>query len=343
MTAATATDQTIDLFADARRITRAYAKSFYFASHVLPAEKRDAAFAVYAFCRHADNIVDCAGPGNPEAVRSGLSELRAELYRMYAGNDDVQPLMRTLGITVRRFGIPRQYLADLLDGMEMDLETPAYESFEDLELYCYRVASVVGLVTTHIFGTTSPDALLHAAELGIAMQLTNILRDVGEDHAMGRIYLPRQELHRFGTTDEDLSRGRMTPQFKDFMRFQICRARDWYRRADAGIPQLTDDGSRFCVRLMSRIYENILEAIERNDYDVFTRRAFVPTSTKLRIAFGDILASRLAGHSAAGTRDVTVSPYPQVPLTFHATRLARQRRSGFTLPLLPRTHDIHNA
>jgi phytoene synthase len=268
-----------------RAVTRKYAKSFFFASHVLPAEKRDASYAVYAFCRRADNLVDEVRSGESrEAVRAQLEELRSMLESAYA-TDTVfaDPELRAFSHTVRTMNIPIDYFSDLLKGVEMDLKITRYETFEELQVYCYRVASVVGLIMAHIMGAVSPEALQRAADLGTAMQLTNILRDIGEDARRGRIYLPLADLRRFGVEERELTAGRMTPSMRALLAFQIDRSRTYYERASWGIPLLPDDGSRFCVRLMSELYSGILDEIEKIDYDVFAGRAYVSYFSKFVI------------------------------------------------------------
>lgn len=275
----------VDTFEQARLYARHYAKTFYFASHVLPRRKREAAYAVYAFCRRADNIVDDAG--NDPAGRSRavvlLEELRDELHDVYDGPADAGRWL-ALRTTVRAFGIPRDCFLDLLRGVEMDLLKSRFATFAELEEYCYCVASVVGLIMARIFGVSTPGALRHAAELGTAMQLTNILRDVGEDLRMGRIYLPEDELTRFGVSESDLHAGRPEGPLRALLEFQVTRARSHYRSAGPGIAMIPDDGSRFCAELMSTLYSRILDAVEANGYDVFTRRAHVPLPTKIRVA-----------------------------------------------------------
>jgi len=268
-----------------RAVTRKHAKSFFFASHVLPAEKRDASYAVYAFCRRADNLVDEARSGeSPESLRAQLHKLRSMLEAAYSTDAEfTDPELRALSHTVRTMNIPIGYFSDLLKGGEMDLSVSRYETFEELQVYCYRVASVVGLIMAHILGSLSPEALLRAADLGTAMQLTNILRDVGEDARRGRIYLPLADLRRFGVEERGLTAGRMTPSMRAMLAFQIDRSRAYYDRASLGIPLLPDDGSRFCVRLMSELYSGILGEIEKSDYDVFGGRAYVSYFSKFVI------------------------------------------------------------
>jgi 15-cis-phytoene synthase len=273
-------------FAECQAYTRHFAKTFYFASHVLPREKRMAAYALYAFCRYADEIVDSAeAVADPTSALHELRLLRDRLAAVYTRADMRADKLQAFQATVRQYGIPEEYFLDLLRGVEMDLMKRSYRNFAELEEYCYCVASTVGLIMTKVFGARyEGKALEHAIELGKAMQLTNILRDIGEDYRRGRLYLPVDEMKRFRVHEKDLMSGTVTPELVDLMKFQIQRARVLYKRAEAGIPELTNDGSRFCVRLMSRTYSEILSAIEVNDYDTLSRRAYVPLARKARIA-----------------------------------------------------------
>jgi phytoene synthase len=284
--------------------TRTHARSFYFASHVLPKGKRRASYAIYSFCRTADNIVDSPG----ESLQDGLAlkrldSLREDLNRAYSA-DPPGGKLEALADTVQRYKIPRRHFHDLLRGVAMDVSKTRYATFEELNEYCYCVASVVGLMMTHVFGFADDRALTHATHLGTAMQLTNILRDVGEDYRLGRIYLPEEDLRRFGIDEAAVARGEVSGRFRALMQFQIARAREYYAKGDLGIPLLTNDGSRYCVRLMSATYSGILRAIEENEYDVFRRRAYVPTAQKLLIAARTALrpAARLPGPGSAGER-----------------------------------------
>jgi phytoene synthase len=270
-------------FEQCRRYARRYARSFYFASHVLPKPKRLASYAIYAFCRYADELAD--GPQiSATEGRRRLEELREQLRRVYTGSRFMDNRLLAFRETVFNYAIPQEYFLDLLRGFEMDLARVRFRRFEDLTTYCYNVASTVGLMMTHVFGVSDTKAFRHAEELGIAMQLTNILRDVGEDYRRGRVYLPEAELAAFNYSEQDLARGTINENFIALMRSNIERARAYYLQADSGIPLLTDDGSRLCVRLMRRIYSGILDQIEANRYDVFTRRAYVPTRRKIIIA-----------------------------------------------------------
>lgn len=268
----------------ARAITRRYARTFYFASHVLPEAKRDAAYVVYAFCRYADNLTDVHREDTeliPDAERQ-IARLREELDAVYAPAGPTRWV--ALREVVRTYSIPRQYFDELLTGVAMDLTPRRFETWADLELYCYRVASVVGLIMTHIFGATTAAALTHAAQLGTAMQLTNILRDIGEDLRMDRVYLPQEDLRAHGVTEEMLAGGRVTPAIRALIQCEISRARALYADADPGILMIPDDGSRFSTQLMRTLYSRILDAIEKNAYDVFSQRAHVRFGMKLRLA-----------------------------------------------------------
>jgi len=269
-------------------VTRTFAKSFYFASHVLPQAKREASYAVYEFCRVADNAVDALPPeGSTNVVR--LDTLRADLEEVYAGTS---VRWVALAETVSRYGIPREYFDHLLRGVEMDLAPVRFETFGELKEYCYCVASVVGLMMTRVFGVSDERAYEQALDLGTAMQLTNILRDIDEDLTRGRVYLPQEDLRRHGCTEASLARRTVDDRFVSLMKEEIARAREFYGRGEAGIPYLTDDGSRFCVQLMAGTYRRILDAIEANGYDVFRGRAHVPLRTKLVIAAGAYLSSK---------------------------------------------------
>ena len=267
-----------------RRITRHYARTFYFASACLPRATRGHAYAVYGFCRWADNGVDDARDRAEAAAR--LDEARAALDQAYGSCRHIAPGLLAFRRTVRLRGIPRWLFDDLLDGMAMDLDIIRYPDFAALERYLYHVAGVVGLMMTHVLGFTSDRCIPNALALGTAMQLTNILRDVAEDHGLGRVYLPQDELARFGVTEADLAAGRLTANFRALIRFQIDRARGYYTVAEGGIPLLDGDAARLTVRVMGRAYAGILGAIERQNLDVFRARAHVSTPRKLATLAG---------------------------------------------------------
>lgn len=267
----------LDAYEVCRRITRRAAKTFYWGSLLLPRRKRLAAWALYAFCRTIDDSVDCAtGTASADAT---LDRWRRQLQAAYQGRHS-DPISLAWVDLLGIYDVPLQPALDLIDGVQMDLRHTQPQTFADLHLYCYRVAGTVGLLMAPILGYRAPEALPCAVDLGIAMQLTNILRDVGEDRRNGRIYLPRAEMERFGYTSDDLARGIVNDAFIDLMRFSIDRAREYYQRARPGL-DLLDPGAQLAIRASAEMYRGILAVIEANAYDVFTRRAFVPTTTKL--------------------------------------------------------------
>jgi len=271
-----------------RCMTRHHAKTFYFASHVLPAQKRSDAYAVYAFCRYVDDQIDLA-PDEPARLRA-FTELRQLLETSYVSTPQLEIFKRHLpwleGFleTIQRRSIPQNYFEDLLIGVEMDRGQVRLQTWDELDKYCYHVASVVGLIMVHVLTEPSPELLKPARDLGTAMQLTNILRDIHEDWQRDRLYLPSDELEKFGVNAEDIARERITDAFRAMMRFQIGRARAYYSYAEPGIAALPGDGSRFCARLMSTIYGAILDEIERADYQVFRGRVRVSFLRKLWLA-----------------------------------------------------------
>lgn len=264
-------------FAQAEAITRKYAKTFYFASRFLPHHKRYAAYAVYALCRITDDTVD-RDPYSPDV--HALRTVEHALGLVYGGGEVGDGLLLAFRQTVDRYHIPRDYFAELIRGMEMDLCKRRYETFEELYRYCYRVAGVVGLIMLRIFGYRLIEAEGHAVELGVAMQLTNIVRDVHEDFNRGRIYLPLDEMARYGVSENHLSAGKRDASFKELLRFQISRARNYYAAAAGGIGLVDDFRCRLVVSMMKELYAGILTAVEKNDYDVFNRRAHVSACGK---------------------------------------------------------------
>ncbi len=261
-------------------ITRRHSKSFALCTRFLPPAKRRAVWAVYAFCRTADDIVDrnTAAPGRLAAIDAWEAELRAA-YAGCASN----PIFVAFADAATRYGVPLAAALDLLRGARLDVTVSRYATYDDLRDYCYLVASTVGVLVTPILGALDGAAVGDAIALGHAMQLTNILRDVGEDAGLNRIYLPADEMERFGYTEADLFAGVVDERFVALMRFQIERARRLYRAAEPGIARLHPE-SRYAVRLALQLYQGILGAIEANRYDVFTKRAYVPARTKLLTA-----------------------------------------------------------
>jgi phytoene synthase len=268
-------------FREAEALTKKNAKTFYFASHFLPKEQRLAAYAVYAICRISDDSVDEA---EGFANRSGLDQARRDIESAYGDGAISSNILLAFRATVQRYQIPRLYFDELLDGMEMDLTKSRYADFDELYCYCYKVAGVIGLIMLSLFGQRDPRAPEHAVQLGVAMQLTNILRDIKEDLEMGRVYLPQDEMARFGVSEADLALGQVTERLKDLLRFQIARAREYYTHAAEGIRMIAQIRSRLVALVMKEIYAGILREIERSGYDVFSQRAHVSGGEKLRTA-----------------------------------------------------------
>ena len=270
-------------YADAERVTASWARSFYFASRFVPLAKRRAIFALYDYCRYADNLVDLRGNRPIAEVRHQLALLGATVRALHAGAEAEHPRWLALGDTLRRHPVPLAPLLELLDGVATDLDPVAMRTFADLERYSYQVAGVVGLMLGPVLGAERKDFDSYGVRLGIAMQLTNVLRDIGEDLGEGRLYLPADELAAFGLDRAALERRVVTPEFRRFMAFQIRRARQHFVAGDAVVDLFPQDGSRMTVRLMQRTYAGILDAIERHDYDVFRLRAHVSPPRKLAI------------------------------------------------------------
>jgi 15-cis-phytoene synthase len=261
---------------------RRAASSFYPMFRLLPPPQRRAMCALYAFLRISDDISDEAAPVADK--RRQLELWTLGLHRALSG-DYSHPIHPALHDAIRRHGIPHRYLVAALDGVAMDLTPAVYTTFGDLQKYCYHVASVVGLACIHIWGFAGPQAEEHAVNAGIAFQLTNILRDLGEDAAVGRVYLPSEDLDRFGYDAERLRRGQRDDHFRELMRFQIARARGFYDAAWPLVPLLQPAG-RVIFLAMARTYRAILDVIERRDFDVFSSRAQVGTWRKLLLALG---------------------------------------------------------
>ena len=271
-------------------ITKTHAKSFYFAAKFLPKHKRKPIYALYALCRKVDDEVDEIGENNEaeaiKAVEKWQQQLE-EIYQDKAKSQKPKTKNQNLVFTAWRdllqtYKIPKKLPLELMQGVLMDTTIKRYETFDELYVYCYRVASTVGLMSSEIFGYTEKVTLEYAEALGIGMQLTNILRDVKEDALMGRIYLPQEDLRRFDVSEKQIFANKYDENFVALMKFQIERARDYYRKSEKGIPLLEKD-TRFTVLLASRIYGRILDEIERQNYDVFVKRAHTTFSQKLRM------------------------------------------------------------
>jgi len=279
-----------DAYEFCRQITQKYSKTFYLGTLLMPEEKRQAIWAIYVWCRRTDELVD--GPQSRLTTPETLDRWEQQLESVFAGQpiDDHDV---ALVDTLQRFPMDIQPFRDMIAGQRMDLYRSRYETFEELKLYCYRVAGTVGLMTSPVLGfddggSKAPWAcqleanapMEEAIALGIANQLTNILRDVGEDANRGRIYLPLEELALFNYTEQDLLNGVVDDRWRELMRFQIQRARKFYAQAERGIRALSPD-SRWPVWAALMLYQGILDVIERNEYDVFSQRAYVPKPKKL--------------------------------------------------------------
>jgi len=288
----TADAQTLErAYAHATALTREHSRTFYLASRLLPREKRRAVRALYAFCRVSDDLVDKA---------SGNRKARIEAWRRRALASHPaadSPVALAWAHTRARYGIPMDYANQLLDGIARDIETTRYATFDDLAEYAYGVASTVGLMAMHIVGFDGREAIPHAVKMGVALQLTNILRDVGEDWRHGRLYLPLEELAAFDLTEADVAVGRVDDRWRALMRFEIVRNRGLYAEALPGIGRLHSDG-RFAIGAAGELYGAILDDIEAHDYDVFRRRAHIGAPGKLRRLPGIWWRARVRGYAS---------------------------------------------
>lgn len=270
-------------------ITKEHSRTFYLASGLLPRPKRRAARALYAFCRTCDNLVD--NPSYGSDPTAGLEQWRLHLREGRWLADDL--VAKAWADTRARYHIPWRYADQLIEGVATDLTKTRYATFEELAEYCYGVASTVGLMAMHIVGFSGPEAVPYAVRLGVALQLTNILRDVAEDWRFGRVYLPQDELAAYGLSEADIAAGQVTDAWRRFMAFQIERTRRFYAEALPGIALLDRDG-RFAIAAAAELYRGILDDIEAHDYDVFSRRAHVSTGAKLGRLPGIWLRARRA-------------------------------------------------
>tara|TARA_Y100000022_G_scaffold173786_1_gene161501 strand:- start:335 stop:1243 length:909 start_codon:yes stop_codon:yes gene_type:complete len=273
-----------------RKETQKWAKTFYLGTLLLPQEKRRAIWAIYVWCRRTDEIMDSveASTKSQDELSDNLDEWEENTKNVFKGNIKSE-LDSVLLDTIERYPQSIQPYLDMIDGQRMDLNKFRYKDFDELKLYCYRVAGTVGLMTQNVMGIDSaytsapwsamPDPSEAAVALGIANQLTNILRDVGEDRHRGRIYLPQADIEKFNYSEEDLLKGIINKQWKELMNFQLTRAREWFQKSEDGIKWLSSD-ARWPVWTSLRLYRGILDSIEKLDYDVFNNRAFVKNSVK---------------------------------------------------------------
>jgi 15-cis-phytoene synthase len=271
-------------YAHCRAIAKKRARNFYYSFVLLPPEKKNAMCAMYAFMRYCDDLSD-----EPGATRSAIDRWRDSLTEALAGRPDSNPVWPAFLDSVERYAIPHEYFYEMIEGVASDLQPRTITTFDELYRYCYQVASVVGLTTVHIFGFTSPDALPLAEKCGIAFQLTNILRDVREDASLGRVYLPAEDLVRFGVSVDDLKNARRTEQFGRLMEFETARARRYYRES-APLLDLIQPKSRPSLWALIAIYSRLLDHLAESHYDVLVRRISLSSLEKtwivLRAALG---------------------------------------------------------
>jgi phytoene synthase len=267
----------------AQEISKKSKSSFYYAFNLLPEDKRDAMNTVYAFCRKTDDIVD-ENSDSTDLKYEKLRKWRIEFEKSFSGNSEFA-LLNKLGKTISNFNIPLDPFFELIKGMEMDLQKDRYKSFDDLQLYCYRVASTVGLMCIEIFGYKHPSTKQFAVDLGIALQMTNILRDIGKDAKNGRIYLPQEDLIKFNYSEKEILSLIYNDNFRDLMIYESSRAKQYFNSATANL-DLDDKKTMFAARAMQHIYYKMLENIIKADYDVFSNDIKVSKFEKVGIALG---------------------------------------------------------
>lgn len=258
------------------QLTKGHSRTFMMASGLLPRAKRRGARALYAFCRVCDNLVDA--PQENSDPREALERWRYQVLHVQSAGDD--PVAVAWADTRARYQIPWRYAEQLIAGVAQDLNKTRYGSFEELAEYCYGVASTVGLMAMHIIGFQDSRTIPYAVKLGVALQLTNVLRDVGEDWRNGRLYLPQEDLAAFGLDEQDVEAAVVDDRWRALMRFQLARTRQLYDEALPGVALLDSDG-RFAITAAAQLYRSILDDIEANDFDVFLRRAHVTTWGKI--------------------------------------------------------------
>jgi phytoene synthase len=266
-----------------RRVQKEHSRTYYFSTSLFPEDVQPHVHALYAFMRYADEIVDNPGATTLEEQLTGLSSFEEETLAAVSGEAVANPVLRAFANTVLLSGIEPGLIEAFMRSMKMDTGVFRYPTYEDLEEYTYGSAAVVGLMMCRVIGATDEAADPHAQALGVAMQLSNFLRDVQEDWARGRVYLPLEDLERFGYADEELGRGIVDERFVELMRFEISRARRLYRVADEGMRYIPR-GRRYPVVVAGRLYEGILDRIEAQSYDIFAQRAQTSLPHKLRVA-----------------------------------------------------------
>lgn len=265
-------------FLEAEKITRGFAKTFYLASVFLPKDKRLASYAVYALCRLSDESVDSM---QAHSKKEALNKISKSIETAYSKNPINDYLLLSFRYTVIKYAIPKEYFDELIEGMRMDLTQTCYNNFNELYSYCYRVAGIVGLIMLRILGAREKSAEEFALSLGIAMQITNILRDIKEDSSRGRIYLPLEDLNKFSLSKEYIASNKVNDNFIGLMKFEIKRCREYYQKGQKGIPMITGPRERFVVIAISEMYSQILRQIEKQSYDIFSSRAHLNKFQKI--------------------------------------------------------------
>lgn len=268
-------------------ITKQSKTSFYYSFSMLPKHKRNAIHTVYAFCRCTDDIVD---EGDDEEVKTArLGRWAVELEKGFC-NESSYPLLNQLSVIAQKFHIPVEHFFELIRGMEMDLHKNRYQTFNELVEYCYKVASTVGLMCSEIFGYKNERTKEYAVNLGIALQLTNIVRDVRSDAERGRIYLPREDFERFHYEEEQLLRNEYTPAFQSLMKFECDRARNYFTKARGYLAE-EDHVAFFAARIMDKIYFRVLDRIEEKNFNVFHKKISISTPSKLWIVLKEFTSN----------------------------------------------------
>ena len=264
-------------------ITKKFGTSYYFATHFLPSDLRQATYALYSFFRIPDEIVDSSGYDQEKDILAELEDWEKMWQKAYVGETTIYPILNLTAQVFKKYDIPYQYSLDFLKAMKQDVYITRYDTYQDLKNYMYGSAVVVGLMMTYIIGFNNDKALDYAPYLGEAMQLTNFIRDIGEDYKdRGRIYLPQKDMLKYNVQEIDIENNKITLEFIELIKFEIKRARDLYRKSDKGLKYLNKRG-RFAVIMASRMYEAILDKIEQNNYNVLTKRARTSKREKIYI------------------------------------------------------------
>ncbi len=280
-----------------RKIASDYAKTFYFATKFFPVEKQKATFALYGFCRYTDNLVDNDFESSSSDLAKKLDDWKVETRKALREGDSKHPILKAFVHTAKKYKIEESLALDIIRGVEMDLTKHRYESFEELEEYCYLVASVVGLIMVKIIGFNSDKAFQYAVDLGKAMQITNILRDIHEDSLRGRVYLPKQDLEKFNYSESDIQNKIVNENFKLLVGFYTEVAKKYYSRSMRGLGLLDPDGV-FAVKSASVIYGKILDKIEEIDYDIYSKRASTSNFEKVYLALGVLISLKFSKSQA---------------------------------------------